>query len=117
MAPFDPSTARSRSGFILFYAGCLLFWFSKLQTEFAISTTEAEYISLSQSLREVIYLMDLFTELKSQGVPIVMDTPNYKSTAFTENTPNKSFHHGSKEPDNDSYSHNKKWSKVCNIKK
>ena len=41
------------------YAGCPLTWSSKIQTEIALSTTEAEYIALSQSLREVIPMMNL----------------------------------------------------------
>ena len=37
----------SRSGCVIMYAGCPVHWFSKLQTEIALSTTEAEYIALS----------------------------------------------------------------------
>jgi hypothetical protein len=50
LAPFDPSTAKSQSGLIMFYEGCLVIWASKLQTQVALSTTEAEYIAMSQSL-------------------------------------------------------------------
>jgi hypothetical protein len=50
LAPFDPSTAKSCSGWILFYAGCPVIWTSKLQTQVALSTTEAEYLAMSQSL-------------------------------------------------------------------
>ncbi len=50
LTPFDPSTAKSRSGWIVFYAGCPVIWVSKLQTQVALSTTEAEYIAMSQSL-------------------------------------------------------------------
>jgi hypothetical protein len=32
------------------FAGCLLVWVSKLQTEVALSTMEAEYIALSQDI-------------------------------------------------------------------
>jgi hypothetical protein len=49
LAPFDPSTAKSRSGWIMFYTGCPVVWASKLQTQVALSTTEAEYIAMSQS--------------------------------------------------------------------
>jgi hypothetical protein len=34
----------SRTGFVICYANCPLVWCSKLQTEIALSTTEAEYI-------------------------------------------------------------------------
>jgi hypothetical protein len=47
LAPFDPSTAKSQSGWIVFYARCPVIWASKLQTQVALSTTEAEYIAMS----------------------------------------------------------------------
>jgi hypothetical protein len=47
LAPFDPSTAKLQSVWIVFYAGCLFIWASKLQTQVALSTTEAEYITMS----------------------------------------------------------------------
>ena len=56
----DPNTAKSRSAYHIMYNGCLIYWSSKLQTEVALSTTEAEYICLSQSLRTTICLMRLF---------------------------------------------------------
>ena len=42
-----------------------MIWSSKLQTEIALSTAEAEYIALSQSTREVIPLINLIKELNS----------------------------------------------------
>jgi len=41
-ARVDPSTSKSRSGCIVFYAGCPVCWASKLQSQVALSTTEAE---------------------------------------------------------------------------
>jgi hypothetical protein len=41
-------------------------WASKLQKEVALSTTEAEYNALSESLREVMNLMHLVDESKAQ---------------------------------------------------
>jgi Reverse transcriptase (RNA-dependent DNA polymerase) len=43
-AETEVTTARSRSGYILNYAGCPLLWASKLQTEIALSLMESEYI-------------------------------------------------------------------------
>ncbi len=40
-APVDPSTAKSQSGWIIFYAGCPVSWASKLQSQIALSTTKA----------------------------------------------------------------------------
>jgi hypothetical protein len=38
----DNSTARSRYGYIVTYAGCPIVWASKIQQEIALSSTEAE---------------------------------------------------------------------------
>ena len=39
-------SVMSRTGYVLMYAGCPIHWVSKLQTEIALSTAEAEYIAL-----------------------------------------------------------------------
>ena len=38
----DPSTAKSRTGYVITYANCPIIWGSKLQTCVALSTMEAE---------------------------------------------------------------------------
>jgi hypothetical protein len=40
-AQHNPSTAKSRSGWVIFYAGCPIIWSSKLQTQVALLTTKA----------------------------------------------------------------------------
>ena len=45
--------------------GCPIIFASKMQSELALSTTEAEYIALSQAMRDVIPFMDLLTELQN----------------------------------------------------
>jgi hypothetical protein len=60
----QPDTVRSRTGFVVMYANCSIMWSSKLQTEFALSGTEAKYVALSQSLREVIPTLELLSELE-----------------------------------------------------
>ncbi len=63
-ASVDTSTAKSQSGLIIFHAGCPVSWASKLQSQDAFSTTEAEFIAMSQSLREVIPVMNLLQEMR-----------------------------------------------------
>ena len=60
----DPVSVMSCTGYTIHYAGCPLVWLSKLQTEVALSTTEAEYIMLSQWLCDVIPLLNLLEELQ-----------------------------------------------------
>jgi hypothetical protein len=62
----DPNNASNlmlRTGFVIKYADCPIFWNSKLQTEIALSTTKAEYIALSTALREVIPLLTVMEEI------------------------------------------------------
>ena len=44
----------SRTDYIIKFTNGIVCWVSKLQTEVALSTTEAEYISLSQSTRNLL---------------------------------------------------------------
>ena len=60
----DPNSVKSRTGCVIKYAGCPITWFSRLQTEIALSTTEAEYIALSTAAREVLPLRELILEIK-----------------------------------------------------
>ena len=53
----------SRTGFVICYAGCPIIWSSKLQTEIALSTTEAEYIAMSKALREALPVQRLAKEI------------------------------------------------------
>ena len=46
----DPISVKSRTGYVIMYNGSLLMWISKLQTQIALSTLEAEYILLSLNL-------------------------------------------------------------------
>ena len=82
----DPSTAKSRTGFVITYAGCPIQWTSKLQTQIALSTCEAEYIGLSQALREVKPLMDLALELKDRGFKCEYTKPKVHCKVFEDNT-------------------------------
>ena len=59
----DVDTVYSRTGYVIRYAGCPVLWCSRLQTEIALSTAEAEYIAMSQALRETIPLMNLMKEI------------------------------------------------------
>ena len=82
----DASTAKSRSGYVISLHGCPLIWHSKLQTQVALSTTEAEYIALSQSLRDTIPIMNLLQELKDRGFTDTSPIPKIHCKAFEDNS-------------------------------
>ena len=70
----NAEAVMSCTGYVITYAGCPFFWCSKLQTEIALSTTESEYIALSQVMREVILTMTLLEEI-NEVFPIGKKTP------------------------------------------
>ena len=55
----DAYNVISRTGMVIMYANCPIFWRSSLQTKIALSTAVAEYIALSSALRQVLPLMKM----------------------------------------------------------
>jgi hypothetical protein len=86
MAKDDPSTAKSRSGYIIMYGNCPILWGSKLQTCISLSTTKAEYVALLQCLRDTIPIMNLIKELKEKGFHDESIQPKVHCKAFEDNT-------------------------------
>ena len=85
-AHVDPMTSKSRSGWIVCLAGAPITWASKMQTITALSTTEAEYIALSTSLREVIPLMGMLKEARENGLNVKDIPPQVHCTVFEDNS-------------------------------
>lgn len=78
----DPISVKSRTGYLLTFMGCPLLWVSKMQTQIALSTMEAEYIALSSAMRELIAIREMLKEIKS----IVFhstERPSYSMVAKT----------------------------------
>ncbi len=81
----EPASVYSRTGFIIKYAGCPLMWQSKLQTEIALSTTEAEYIALSYAMRSLLPVQALFQEVQSHGFDLQLPASKVHCTVFEDN--------------------------------
>ncbi len=79
-----PESVLSRTGYVIMYAGCPITWCSKLQTEIALSTTEAEYIALSQAMREVIPFLNLMQEI-CDVLPIDKTRPKFFCQVWEDN--------------------------------
>ena len=59
----NADSVRSRTGFVIKLYGCPLLWTSRIQTEIACSTLEAEYIALSSGMRELLPIRNLYLSL------------------------------------------------------
>jgi hypothetical protein len=54
---------QSQTGYVICLANCPVSWKSKMQTEIALSTMEAEYVALSTSCGNLFPLIDIKKEL------------------------------------------------------
>ncbi|KAL7469876.1 hypothetical protein ACHAXS_010138, partial [Conticribra weissflogii] len=59
----DPTCTRSRTGFTIMVADCPVFWQSKLQTETALSTMEAEVVAFVSCCRELFPILDIVDQI------------------------------------------------------
>ena len=60
---FEPSSAKSRMGYLIKFAGCPLLVKSCLISSICLSTAESEYYALSQCLRSLMPIKELLKEL------------------------------------------------------
>ncbi len=67
----DPSCVKSWTGYVINVANCPVMWQSKLQTETALSTTEAEIVAISHCARKLIPIMQMVEFLgPAVGLPV-----------------------------------------------
>ena len=79
-------SVRLRHGYVIKYAGCPFVSKSQLQTEIALSTTEAEYTGISYALREAIPLMELLKEMKEKGFDVLDHKVKFHCRVFEDNS-------------------------------
>ncbi|KAH9672571.1 hypothetical protein KPL70_017783 [Citrus sinensis] len=72
----DLDKRKSIIGYVFTLAGAAISWVSKLQTVVALSTTEAEYMAVTQACKEAIWIQRLLEELghKQQKIPVFCDS-------------------------------------------
>ena len=87
---WDPGDAMnadnvySRTGYVIRNSGCPIYWQSKLQMEIALSTAEAEYIALSQALRETLPMTSLMKEI-NVIFPLYLPSPSFVTKVREDN--------------------------------
>ena len=89
----DPHCVKSRSGFVIFVGGCPILWSSKLQSEIACSTMEAEYIACSTACRDLLPLMDLVREVATAVDLPIDEVTDLHSTIWEDNVGALTFVH------------------------
>jgi len=81
----DPSSVRSRTGFVITFGAVPVLWKSTMRTEIALSTMESEYIALSTAMRSLLHLRALLDEVTSAfDLDLTRNVSNI-STIFEDN--------------------------------
>ena len=75
----------STTGNVFLLAGGAISWLSKKQAVVALSTAEAEYVSLSMATQEVLWLLKLFADLQVPTEQIVIMEDNQGAIALARN--------------------------------
>jgi len=82
----DTDTRRSVSGFVIYLCGAVIAWRSKGQKSVSLSSTEAEYVAISEVAMEILYVAGI---LKFLGVPleypITVNVDNIGAVYLTKN--------------------------------
>ena len=81
----DPNNRMSTTGYMVKLMGAVISWNSRAQKTVALSSTEAEYMSLSDTSRQIIWFRNLFSELGVQLAPIPLFGDNQGSIFLASN--------------------------------
>jgi len=81
----DNNTQCSQSGYFVKLAGGLISWTSRAQKTIALSSTEAEYMALSDCSRQVVWMHTLLGELDYHLKPIPICGDNQGSIFIASN--------------------------------
>jgi hypothetical protein len=83
--PTDPVCAKSCSEFVIVFTGVPVLWQSKLQTQTALFTMEAEVIALAACMRKLILIMDM-VQLLAVAVGIPAGDVNIRVSVHEDNS-------------------------------
>src|SRR5258705_12608694 len=82
----DPNTWRLVSGYAFLFCGAIITWSVKKQPTIALSSTEVEYMAMTHSGKEAVFLNHLFDNLEIPvkfPIPLLVD--NQSTITLAEN--------------------------------
>ena len=82
----DPDTRRSVSGYVLFVQGVPVSWRSKANKTVTLSSTEAEWIALSEAVKEVMFVVQLLDSMRIKyHLPVTVRVDNIGAIFMSKN--------------------------------
>ncbi|OWZ15685.1 Integrase, catalytic core protein [Phytophthora megakarya] len=81
----DIDTRRSVSGYVMQMGDCAITYSCKSQRTVALSSTEAEYMSLAHGVKEMLFLRELLMELGVQQHSTAVNVDNQSAIAMANN--------------------------------
>ncbi|GJR70550.1 retrotransposon protein, putative, ty1-copia subclass [Tanacetum coccineum] len=81
----DPDKGRSITGYAFLVQGCVVSWKATLQHVVALSTTEAEYMALTEAVKEAIWLRGLLEELGVELNTVAVNCDNQGAIHLSRN--------------------------------
>ena len=82
----DRNDRKSISGYLVTVGGCLVSWMSKKQTGVTLSSTEAEFVAMSNVATEIKFIVSLLTEIMGGGSDDDKNGPTMPSILREDNT-------------------------------
>ena len=76
---------RSLTGYVFTFGKCAISWKSTLQPTVALSSTEAEYMAITEALKEAIWLKGFVGEILSIKSLIIVYCDNQSAIHLTKN--------------------------------
>jgi hypothetical protein len=92
----DIDSRKSTSGYLITYSGGAVSWQSRLQKCVALSTTEAEYIAITEATEELLWMKKFLQELGLQQERYLFYCDNQSVIHLSKNS---TFHSRSKHID------------------
>lgn len=92
----DVDSRKSTSGYLITFAGGAVSWQSRLQKCIALSTTEAEYIAITEGCKEILWMKKFLQELGQNQESYVLHCDSQSAIHLSKNS---TYHSRSKHID------------------
>ena len=82
----DPESRRSVSGYILYVCDVPVCWRSKAQRSVTLSSTEAEYVALSEAVKEILFVLQILECMRiTVTLPVIVRVDNVGAIFMSKN--------------------------------